>query len=386
MLLHKGSILLWRWVPRHFSFAVFACLAVLTLSACISIAREAEYTPPELMVPEGIHIRLETAVVTRGDVADISIFPGIVRTHSEHLNFGPVSAAFGSFYVQPGDEVVYGQLLARLDFEHVHRQIVAQEERIAQMRRSHTLDNGIAALDIEIATVENAMRMSEAEENEDEEAIAAAEAGRRQIENRRGELRLARERQTLTLRHETEHLEALRAQFAVSELRAPFDGVISYTTQHMQGTWVSAYQNLVYIIPDDGAVYAEYLGTTPFVTHRAVRVNAYIGGQVYDISRKSLTRSQRAQYSVNVLRFNIETDAPPPVGSYVFFHVYDQWQEDVLRVPRNTVFYEPEIGYYVNLVIDGRPVLTPIITGAHTETYVAVLEGLNEGDIVHVGS
>ena len=68
----------------------------------------------------------------------------------------------------------------------------------------------------------------------------------------------------------------------------------------------------------------------------------------------------------------------------VTLHVYTNVMEDVLRLPGNALFHHPDRGYYVYKIENNQHIQTPLTVGTRTETYAAVLNGLNEGDEVYV--
>jgi hypothetical protein len=117
-------------------------------------------------------------------------------------------------------------------------------------------------------------------------------------------------------------------------------------------------------------------------------MQAFSNRRVYDVTPLFLTPRQLTHYTMNgrPTRFTFDTDTPPPVGSLVFLHLYEHWYEDVLRIPRNALFTDVEIGDYVYRIEDGTIVPTPVTVGVATKSYASILWGLEEGDVVHVGS
>ena len=385
--------------------------------------------PPELLTPVSAQIRIDTALVTRGNVAEVERRTGIVRTDSTSLNFGPVSASFGRFYVQPGDTVTEGQLLASLDMTHLEEQIENQEEHIARLRRDFDFDNELRRIDIEIQALElRAMRIAPAPppvtlspkeesdydqeyENEDENIHddydeddtqnqedetpppppdvappAAADTAwlSQELSRARLELELALERQALTLRHEEEDLQEMRTRLAQSFLYAPFSGTVTYISQRPPGAWVSSFEPMIYIASEDAQIFVEYDGGQPYHHAMGARVVAHIGEETFYATRLSITREQVQRYERPPIRFVLDTDSPPPVGSFVSLHIYTAWEEDVLRLPRNTLFFHPDLGFYVYQVTGAEREMVVVSVGIRSETYVEILGGLGEGDEVYV--
>ena len=333
---------------------------IILFFVLVSCVNGEELDAPELLTPISAQIRFNTAIVTRGLVADIEQRVGIVRVESTGLNFGPVSDFFETFHVRPGERVVEGQLLASLDMRHVRAQILDREERIERLRSDFAFENNIARIDIALAYDPTHLQR---------------------------ELNFALERQNLRLRHEEEDLRILRERYAMSFLYAPFDGVVSYLPARVSGTWVPAFVNVIYITSDDARVFVQYTGPTLFFHGLGSRVIIYIEGEAYDAVRLGLTREQISRYHTPLpLRFLLASDTQPPAGAFAAIHIYTNRAEDVLRLPHNALFFSPDIGFYVHRMIDGQREMTAVQTGVHTETYVEIISGLEEGDEVYARS
>jgi len=344
--------------------ALCAFLGFLLLSAIIilSACGVGSSPPPELLTPVAAQISLDTAIAVRGPIADVERRMGIVRTESIPVNFGAVTASFYSFYVRPGDEVSYGQLLARLDMTHFEEQISHMEAAIARMRGWYEFDNDLAALNLDIQA-----RMG------------------MDVSQGRLELTFGQERQALSLSHAEADLQAFKSRLYGAELRAPFDGTISLLSDFSKGSWVTSFEPVLYIVPSDAAVFIECLDVTP-INIRATRIQAHIDGAVYDTTRLPTTVEQMLRYGRIPARFSLDSGEMPPVGSLVPLYVYNNWEEDVLRLPRNVLFSSRDIGFYVYRVVDGQREMVAITVGMRTDSYIEVLSGIEEGDEIYVRS
>ena len=351
--------------------------AVLGLSSCRGAAAS---PPPELLIPVGAQIQLDTAIVTRGPVADVEQHLVIVRKESQAINFGPMAAVFEAFYVMPGDTVSYGQRLASLNMTQLERQITQQEERIARLRRDNARSNELRRLDIAILALE--LEAAEASAITTEAARLAGAITRGRLE-----LELAQERQALQLRHEEADLQSLLARLAQSGLYAPLDGTVVYVPPRAYGSWVAPFEPIIYIAPVDANIFLEYTGGSTAMP--GVRFQAHIGGEIYNATRISITREQAQRYERTPIRFALELApgmAPPPVGAIASLHTYRRWEEDALRLPRNTLFFIPDVGFYVYRVENGQREMVIVSVGIRTDTYVEILWGVAEGDEIYVRS
>jgi len=340
---------------------VAALLFALSLGAC----RGDVEAPPELLVPIVAQIRDDSAVVTRGSVAQIRRLSGITRVDLVPLNFGAAAAHFCEFYVRLGDVVYEGQLLARLDFTGTEERIARQEERIATIISRNALDNRIRALDIDIRSYGN-----------DHTAT-------RDIENARLELTFAREQQALALRHEEDYLADLQQSLLLSNLYAPVSGTITYIADVRTGSWISPFFELLHIAPMDAPVFIEYIGGTN-LRRFGVRTVAHIGNTEYDIERRTLSRDEAQRFDRQPIRFSFDRPVEYPIGTFVSIYIYDEWEEDTLRIPRNALFFSSDVGFYAYRFKDSELVRAYLAIGPQTETYVAIVSGLEEGELVYV--
>jgi len=335
---------------------------MLAFSACSG--GDDPWAPPELLVP--VSARVDTAFVTRGDVAAVSTYVGITRTSSQSLSFEGVAGNFASFYVSIGDNVVQGQILARLNSENLERDIANQEAYIARIQQENTLHSQGMRLEVSRLTREGAPRND--------------------ISRAALELDVASERYALRLSHANARLAELNASLAQMEILAPNDGVITYLPQFERGQWVGSFMPVVFISFDD-YVFVEYMGNALQQPGRAVRVIGHIHGEVYDLIHSPLTPARQLYYqsriSANPIRF-VAQEGSLPLGAYVSLDVYSQWVPDVLRIPSNALFYVPGQGFHVYKIVAGALTQIALAIGARTETFTEVISGLQEGDEVFV--
>lgn len=343
-------------------FIMFTIVVIFILASCN--ADDENSIAPDLLVPIITQVRFDTAIVTRGNVSEIEQHTGVVRVESQPLSFGSVSAPFDSFYVTFGESVSSGQLLASLNMEQLEIQIEQHEERIAEMRRSFDFENELRRIDIQLDRLTSSASSNSLE------------------------LELAIERQTLQLQHAEMDLEALQARLGLSRLYAPFDGTIVYMSQYTYGSWVPSFSPVLYISPNDASIYVEYTDNVPLRNRVGAIIKAHIEGNVYSATRMRLTREQMTRYSNTPTRFSLmsETGIYPPVGAFVSLEIHINSVENVLRLPRNAIFFDPEISFYVHQIVDGQLETVAITVGVRTGTYFEIQSGVEEGDEVYVRS
>jgi len=370
-------------------FIVISATLLLSLAACSNIDEFSVLHGPPLIEPA---VPVVTGGrVTVGNVETKTIRQGVVRVESQAVLLQSASGRFGRFYVRPGDEVTQGQLIARMDVEHIHEQIEIITERIANMRRTNQFDNEERALEIDLLELNYTATIMAAAEAFDENAMDAAQAVRNRIEWANLNMRHAIERQAMDMRDAEARLAELRASLAYTDIVAPFDGtIVNFATG--RGHWINTAETVLYMTCTNPAIFVEYIGQT-MNQHQArlpIMVRGHAHGEVFGMERMLLTAAQQSYYTrmeVSLpIRYEIPSDISLSVGTPVAIHLYTVWYENVVRVPQNALFACRVYGDYVYLLIDGAMVQTFVTIGRVTESFAPVFSGVSEGDEIFVRS
>jgi multidrug efflux pump subunit AcrA (membrane-fusion protein) len=327
---------------------LLAGFLLFTLTACTPRGGDDIPGVPERI--RSIAARADTAVVDTGPVISVERHEGITRILSEPLTFGGIGDTFEAFYIASGDKVEQGQLLARLNGEHLTEEIRRITDNIAQIKQDY--------------------------ENENANTLLG---------------RQARERYALALRHAGEDLENLRRRLDAYSLYAPFGGTVTLLTEKQTGQWVPPWETILYIAAEQEVI-VEYIGgelrvSSPAQTLRAERITAYIDGNIYDLQQIPITSEIRAYYAVREhnppIRFTV-AGGNPRMGAGAVIMLYTQWVEDALRMPINALFNSPDGDVFAYRIENGAQVQVSLSVGARTASFVEIISGLAEGDEVFV--
>lgn len=360
------------------------CIALLFLLAgCAVLPASA---PPELLVPQAAQMP-DTELVSRGEIRIVSRHSGLVRKRSVGLHFGLTTDNFGKFHVSLGQQVYEGQLLASMNQRLLIEEAEELEIRINRTRRRNHFENELAALDIELLAMEYAQAFFAAAEALDEAAMEEAERLSFRAERMEMELTLARERQAFYLREDEERLHQIREQMRENELRAPFEGVITFIEDIEHNTWLPAFEVIIFISELGAETFIDTFGHMP-TPASTVRLLAHYGGTAYELLPAPVQNIEARAYIAHggpiPRRFITACGTQLPLGAYAAVHAYTLWVADTLRIPINALLSDPQLGYYVHKMQDGQPVIQTITVGVRTATFAEVLEGLEEGDEVIV--
>ena len=367
------------------NFCLILLLSGFLLSAC---AVQAGTNPPELLIP--VSVQNDIFTVERGRVARFEQYRAIVRVESEGLFFRETPLPFGSFEVIAGQEVRQGDLLARLDTSRIEERIDERRERINDLQAEHRILNEQREIAISMAQVELLALRQGITESPESYLLEAADLQQLEIQRLQMDLQQAREWQAFSLSYYQSDLNEMISQLPDAELRAPFDGVVIYRASIYQGTWIDAFSPIIYL-SDRQNLFVEYAGPTTPSIFRTSAVRAQIGDNSFELERIILPPSEILFFTraggMAPFRFAFidEPDADVNPGQFVQLMVYSSEREDVLRVPPNSLFFDAEIGSYVNLVeANGQRVVQPVEIGLRTPAWAEVLAGLVEGDEIIV--
>lgn len=354
-------------------------LALVLALGCFAGCQSENSAAPELLEPVGV--RMDTAEVQYGDIYTIKVFGGSVVPYVEDLDF-QVDGYLGEVLVNIGDTVEAGQPLVRLDYEDLQEQIDTLAAQIAYDEQIGQWNDRQAEIKVEIAKLE----LAELEEDPLTEN-KTIKAKLLEIEQLEIDRRQAQELRQIQLDQQKAGLAALQEELVGVEVTAPFSGTVVYITQAGIGDKIASFSPVASIVDNSRlTIISEPMSNS--VLEGADQIYAEILGQRYDITHIPMEQEEYLQRLLagddlyNEFAVNNPSDALES-GQYAAVTIIDNYRENVLVVPVNSL-YRDEKGHYVYRVIDGARVRQDITVGITTDIEVEVLEGLEEGDVIYV--
>jgi len=334
---------------------------------------------PELLEPVGV--KMDTAKAYIGDLSKITVFDGSIVPYVEELYFEK-EGVISEINVVLGQEVKAGDVLATLEHESQDDRLESLTRKIDELQTNGAYSDALAEIDLRMLELE--LRALTTRNPVDKQAV---ELKKLDIEEFRLELALEAELRSMELLRLQEELSALKEQMGKNELIAPFDGRIMYGLQLVKGSYVAAYNPVIYLADDTRlSIQSKYV--SPSITEASYAIYALIGANSYDLTIVPLETSEyisRVLAGETVMsEFTIdEPDDSYSVGQYAAVCIENQHLEDVLLIPSNAL-YSDATGRYVYVVQDGERVRQNVRTGAVTDWETQITEGLEEGAIVYV--
>ncbi|MCL1863164.1 MAG: biotin/lipoyl-binding protein [Defluviitaleaceae bacterium] len=361
---------------------ILAVLLIFILAGCASESFP-QSDGPELFENIGFAAAAPDHVfVARGSVQQLEVRHGMVRVESVPLTF-ETSGRIAAVYVDPGDAVYEGQLLARLCTEALEEQLENAELRLTDLIRNSEIEAEIFALQMTLRHLDYNEAIRRATAVFDAGAILAAENILHEIE--RAELFHTHAMQTreLDIADTRRQIAEVHERIDDTRLFSPMDGVI--TALRFHGT------PAVYINYTDEIFVEDLNPNLSILLQNSARVRAHINGIVYELEPIEMSLEEIAQVQItgSHMRWQYGIIPPPcgtmpPKGAYASLVYYTLLREDTLRVPSNAVTVTRDSTTVYRITPDGERERIFVRIGIITDTYIEILEGLEEGDIVYV--
>ena len=379
-------------MPGRLSYTISALVLLLFLSSCIASPVESSPGPP---LDSPAASPPDTFTVERGTVMQRSTIAGILRVHSVPVSFDVSNARVGEVFVVNGSLVYEGQLLARLDTEGIYAAIEAYTEHLYRLRLINSLEIERDRIAIVVMYIEYTNLTEYAMQNQDESALERSQHLQRDIRWRELLNAQSLETRNIVMANIEQRIGELVDSLAELELFAPFYGVVTNVLVGI-GSFVAPGDYAFMIAPPGQDVFVEYVGQSwePHVFGHVLRFGAYIDGIRYELEPIELTVDELRYYAARSYRLLGQFERPmrfsvvpgehptPRPGQLVMIVPYFEYLEDVLRIPQNAVHFG-HYGAYVIALVDGMPRQT-FVQVTITLTFIAIHEGLSEGDVVFV--
>ncbi len=350
----------------------------MLLAGC---GKKAEEPVPELLEP--VNAKLDTEIVTRGDVLKQLIYEANVAPVSVPLSFS-TDGTIETINAHLGDHVEAGDPIITLNQEAITDQIKDLEDQIAYITMEGSYEDRIA--DLEISILQTAL--DEYQSHPDRDAVTE---GSKIVAVQQAQLRKQQsiENRNATLEELNRSLTALTDSLQESVITAPVAGTVYYNESLSEGSYVRAEKTICYILDSSELILVTQTGISEAdVTKK--ESYAWINGERWEIELIPMSNEKMSSIiaSGQPLKrsFTIKEKAGKTVsaGDYgvVVVNLIDQ--KDVLTVPKTTLKRDSG-GFYVYLVVgenerEKRYVSVGYSNGVTTE----IKDGLAEGDVVYV--
>ena len=350
-----------------------AC-ALCMLTGCT--AAEVEEENIVLIEKEKEAIVYDMAVVTVADVVKTEKVKCIYQQVNEQaVCFEVGGKRIDKVYVERGDEVTEGQLLATLDTGNATDRIETLEYQIA--RNELTLEYSQLNEDYEISTLWLNYIYNSNGSDAAEEALKANVA---QIQQR---YEYSREDCQDAIDLDRKELQKLNKELKQANLYAGMSGTISFQKSNLEGSSAVAGEEIMHIIDSseclfavEGTKYAEYFSAD---TKVAMSISSGTGAGDYELIPYNMdTWEERLLFAIA----DDDGSRTIEVGAMGMMKVVLGERKQVLSVPVGAVHVADGKSYVYVLGEDNVREVKWIETGLMGDLYAEVISGLSEGEKV----
>lgn len=292
----------------------------------------------------------------------------------DYCNYYSANVNISQIYVEPGDTVNAGDVLAVCDVDEVKEQL--QECQAALVHENETYEISAQISDTQIKMWEN-----QAAQQDNNKQIATEQ------ENQRYDKQLHEYR----VQKINEQMALYQQLVDDGTLKAAHSGLVTYTKKLTEGRSAAAYENIVIVSDTDDLV----------LDIKDTAINEYkysdydkkyviVDGEKYDVTESQYTSEVLVLSKINN-RYQdvcVESSEKPFLTAGQMYPVYFEKTKanQALVVGKDSIYKDGDTRYVYVKNDEGGREKRIITTGESDENYTQVTEGLKEGELVYYNS
>lgn len=292
----------------------------------------------------------------------------------DYCNYYSANVNISQIYVEPGDTVNAGDVLAVCDVDETKEQL--QECQAALAHENETYEISAQISDTQIKMWEN-----QAAQQDNNKQIATEQ------ENQRYDKQLHEYR----VQKIDEQIALYQQLVDDGMLKAAHSGLVTYTKKLTEGRSAAAYENIVIVSDTDDLV----------LDIKDTAINEYkysdydkkyviVDGEKYDVTESQYTSEVLVLSKINNRYPDVcvESREKPSLTAGQMYPVYfEKTKEDqALVVGKDSIYKDGDTRYVYVKNDEGGREKRIITTGESDENYTQVTEGLKEGELVYYNS
>ena len=354
-------------------FLIILMVSMFLLSGCNS---NKEIEIPELIEP--VSTKMDTAVVSRGDIYTLTTYDAKVYPDVEEVSFS-IDGEVKNVAVSLGQTVKKGDILISLDDTKISEQLEQTKKSFNEAKINNEFNNVQRELDIQIMAL-NIEKMIENNASEIDIAKSQADMAKFELTGKQ-----TVESNEINIKKMQERIDELEEELKKTTIVAPCDGNVVYLQRLRIKDKVIA-DNPVVVITDDSKLHLQSDFIKKDIINSASRIYALINGKEFDIEYIPLEADEILKMNEGAKiesEYSFTPDSSIAPGDYASICIAGDLKENVLTIPKGSLYNDSK-GYFVYLMLDDNLVRADIEVGIVTDIQVEVISGLEEGDVVYV--
>lgn len=399
-------------------------LAVLGI--CVSFlaggcGKMTESSIPELEEPVALNEAYRP--VEYGTIGSIQVLMA-TAVPRDYCNYYSANVNISQIYVEPGDTVNAGDVLAVCDVDEAKKQLQECKDALAHENETYEISAQISDTQIKMwenqaaqqdnsehnkmDTADGAMddayeintdtNIDEQAEDTDEFSTEQLEKSDRTEESYSTKIETEQENQRYDKQLHEYRVQKINEQMALYQqlvddgtLKAAHSGLVTYTKKLTEGRSAAAYENIVIVSDTDDLV----------LDIKATAINEYkcsdydkkyviVDGEKYDVTESQYTSEVLVLSKINNRYPDVcvESREKPSLTAGQMYPVYFEKTKanQALVVGKDSIYKDGDTRYVYVKNNEGGREKRIITTGESDENYTQVTEGLKEGELVYYNS
>jgi len=356
---------------RKASSVITACLiGVIILGGCGQVEEEAK---GPVIEKEREPITYDLAVVAKGDIQNLlKVRATYTQVKDQTVSFSISGKQISEVYVEEGDQVEKGQLLAKLSGADKTAEIETLEYRIARNK-----------LLLEYATINENNEISALWLNAIYRTHASQSAMQSTVGNLQQNYRYQREDLADAIASDELKLAQLKDEISQSYVYAEFDGTVTWVKGGLEGSTSVRGEKIMTVIDGSECVFITELSECGGYFEEGVGVPISItsgtGKGDYEVYPREMDKWEEKK---QVFQLSDDVDVIMEVGTTGTMTVVTEERRDVLYLPSKVVHTADGETFVYVVSEDGMREVRWIEIGLKTSDSVEIISGLELGEKV----
>ena len=292
----------------------------------------------------------------------------------DYCNYYSANVNISQIYVEPGDTVNAGDVLAVCDVDEAKKQLQECKDALAHENETYEISAQISDTQIKLW-----------------ESQAAQQDNNKQIATEQENQRYDKQLHEYRVQKINEQIALYQQLVDDGTLKAAHSGVVTYTKKLTEGRSAAAYENIVIVSDTDDLV----------LDIKDTAINEYkysdydkkyviVDGEKYDVTESQYTSEVLVLSKINNRYPDVcvESREKPSLTAGQMYPVYFEKTKanQALVVGKDSIYKDGDTRYVYVKNDEGGREKRIITTGESDENYTQVTEGLKEGELVYYNS
>lgn len=292
----------------------------------------------------------------------------------DYCNYYSANVNISQIYVEPGDTVNAGDVLAVCDVDEAKKQLQECKDALAHENETYEISAQIS--DTQIKMWEN-----QAAQQENNKQIATEQ------ENQRYDKQIHEYR----VQKINEQIALYQQLVDDGTLKAAHSGLVTYTKKLTEGRSAAAYENIVIVSDTDDLVLdIKETAINEYKCSDYDKKYVIVDGEKYDVTESQYTSEVLVLSKINNRYPDVcvESSEKPFLTAGQMYPVYFEKTKanQALVVGKDSIYKDGDTRYVYVKNDEGGREKRIITTGESDENYTQVTEGLKEGELVYYNS